>query len=212
MTIAFDASSNSGYEASLSTYSWNHTVGSSVLFGGVLCGVAIFLTGTVLSITYGGVALSFVRADVSGIYRSEIWYLPNPPLGSNSVVVTLSTSLTSIAGVSSYSKCGGVAAQGGASGINTPASLSITPLQNNAIVVANLTTKTASGISDAGGQTNCWNNSGALGSNFSSNSGPVTPAAATTITYNGIGVVDTWVMSAVALLDITTMPRPIYRV
>jgi len=210
MTISFDAASSSGYEAALSTYNWTHTVGAGVVNGGLVVGVAIFVAGSVTSVTYGGKNLTFIRSDTNGVYRSELWYLQNPALGANSVVVTLNASLTSIAGAASYTFCGGPGAQAGANGTNTPASVSLTPIQDKSIVFANLSTQTASGVTDAGGQNNRWNSAGALGTNRASDIGPVTPPAVQTVTYNGIGAVDSWALSAVALVDLQHNPS-IYR-
>src|SRR6267378_139108 len=79
--VYFDNFSTSNYEASLSTYNFTHVVGtnSNRL---LTVGVSTFAAGTVSSITYGGVSLTKLRADVNGIYNSELWYLISPTSGS----------------------------------------------------------------------------------------------------------------------------------
>lgn len=208
MPITYDSVSNSGYEAALSTYNWSHTVGS-LSYGGLIVAVAVLATGSVTSVTYNGINLSFIRADTNGVIRSELWWMFNPTTGANSVVVTLNTTLTSIAGATSFNFFGGLRNSAGNNGTNTPATVNLTTVDDNSFVFGALATVTAAGATDAGGQTNRWTSSGALGTNIGSTKGLVTPAAATTLTWNGIGVVDSWAASAVELRGITPNPAKI---
>lgn len=199
--VTFDSASSSGYEPALNTYSWSHTVGSNsnrIL----VVGVGIFGVGQVSSVKYNGVDLTFLRSDVTGIYRSELWYIVGPPVGTFTVQVTLNTSLTSIANAQSYynvDQVNPIDAQNGAVGTNTPASASVTPVADKDMVVGNLVAQTASGVTSAGGQNSRTTNNGALGTDDSDDKGIVTPAAPTTLTWNGLGALDAWAVSLVAL-------------
>jgi hypothetical protein len=210
--ILFDNSSSSGYEASLSTYSWAHVCAGPL--GGLIVNVSIFLTGKVTSITYGGVNMVFVRADTIGVYRNEVWSLPTPAQGSNTVVVTLNTSVTSIASASSYNNVDQfdiVESSNGAtgSGISTP-SVTATTIDNNAWVASGLTTSNTS-MAVAGGATQRTNNTGALGTGAISDIGPVTPAGSRVMSWSAVGSLDSWVLDEVVLdpyIDRVLLPAP----
>lgn len=199
-TIVFDSAVSSGYEASLSTYNFNITIASQANRT-LVVGVAIFAAGTVTGITAGGVAMTFVRSDTNGVYRSELWRLFAPATGVVNVVVTLSTSLTSIANAQSYYNTDQTAldANNGGNGTNNPASASVTTVANYCTVVGNLATAKASGVTSASGQTSRTINQGALGTNASDDFGDVVPAGSKTLTWNGIGVVDSWAVSLISL-------------
>ena len=98
--IAFDAASNSAYQAASSSYSWSHTCTGTdrCLFVGVsiLSGVSASVSG----VTYNSVAMTLVRSKASagGTIRSELWRLVAPATGSNTVAVTLSAAVNSSAG------------------------------------------------------------------------------------------------------------------
>lgn len=199
-TVVFDAASTSTYEAALSTYNWNHTIAdhpNRIL----VVGVSIFLTGSVTSVTYNGVNLTFLRSDTGGTYRSELWYLFAPAIGTNSVVVSLNTSLTSIANAQSYFNTHqkSIDANNGANGTNTPASGSVTAVAANTTVVGNLAAKSASGITSASGQNSRTISSGALGTAASDDFGDVAASSSKTFTWNGLGVTDNWAVSLVSL-------------
>ena len=200
MAVNHDADSTSGYEASLSTYGWSHVcAGDSRL---LVVGVSIFLSGTVTSITYNSVGLTFIRADAQGAYRSELWYLIKPALGSNTITVNLSVSLTSIAGATSLTGVDQnfpVTANNGANGTNNPASVSITTVKDNDWVIDTLATSLATAPTVGSGQAQRWNQSGALGSGTGSTKGPISPPAATTMQWTGLGVPDSWALSAAAI-------------
>lgn len=209
--ITIDQVSSSPYQAGLSTYNLLHTVGSDVYYPALIVGVSIFVSGSVSSITRNGKNFVFVRSDISGVYRSEIWQLLNPDLGAFNITPTLSGSLTSILSAGSYGFCGGVGSSHGATGTGGTVADTITPRRNNSIVFTNLAAQTASGTSDAGGQNARINTAGALGTCRMSDKGPVNPAAATTLTYNGVSALDLWAISMAELLDLTPNPRPILR-
>lgn len=210
--ILFDNSSSSGYEASLSTYSWSHTCGGALR--GLIVNVSIFLTGQVVSITYGGVNLVFEQANNIGVYRNEMWSLTGPPSGSNTIVVTLNTSVTSIASASSYTNVNQfdcVESSNGAtgSGVSTP-TVTATTVDNNAWVVSGLTTSNTS-MTVGGSATQRTNKTGALGTGAMSDFGPVTPAGTQNMTWSAVGTLDSWSLGEVVLdpyADRVLLPFP----
>lgn len=206
--VTFDAASSSGYEPSLSTYSWNHTVASqSNRFLEV--SVGIFALGQVTSVTYAGVNLVFVRADVKGVYRSEIWRMVAPAIGTNAIVVTLNASLTSIGNAQSYygvDQNEPIDIDQGNTGTNTPASASLTPETNACMILGNLVAGTASGVTSAGGQTSRTINNGALGTDASDEKGTISPIAPTTLQWNNLGILDNWAVSIIAIAPVQGVP------
>lgn len=198
--IYFDAASNSGYKAALSTYNWSHTTTGTNL--GLLVNVSIFATGTVTGVTYNSVALQFIRFDSIGVYRNEIWVLEGPTLGTNNVVVTLNTSLTSIASAASYTGVNQtemVESNTGTtgSGVSSP-SLSLATTTDQAWIIDGLTTSDTS-MSVTGSQTQRDNNSGALGTGALGDLGPVTPTAMKTMSWSAVTITDSWALSVIAI-------------
>lgn len=199
--IHFDAASSSGYEAALSTYSWSHTTTGTNR--GLLVFVSIFASGTVTGITYNGVAMTFVRSDANGVSRSEVWRLENPASGSNTVAVTLSASLTSIASAVSYfgvNQVNMVEANAGTNGVAGTPSQAVTTVTNldwvaSGLSTANTSTSPTNGVQRA-------NNSGALGSGVVDDLGPITPAASTTMTWAAQGALQSWALSVVAIAPV----------
>lgn len=198
--IAWDAASNSGYQASLSSYSWSHTCTGTNL--GLIVNVSIFATGTVSSITYNSVAMKFVRSDVIGVYRNEIWRLEAPATGSHTVAVTLSASLTSIAGADSYTNVNQtdmVEVHTGATGsTSTAPTATVTTVTDNSFVISGLTTSNGS-MTVAGGQTQRNNQSGALGTGAIADKGPITPVGSSTPSWSAVGALDSWALGVVVL-------------
>ena len=75
----------------------------------------------------------------------------------------------------------------------------MTTKAKNSVVLANLVASSASGVASAAGQTSRQINSGALGTDADADKGPITPAAATTLSWTGLGAADTWAVSAISL-------------
>lgn len=198
-SIVFDAASSSGYEASLSTYNWSHTCGLSAR--GLLVNVAVLATGSVSGITYSGVALAFVRADTSGVYRNEIWALEAPAAGAHSVTVTLSASLTSIASAASYGNIDQknmVEATAGATGTGGTPTVAVVTNSPYAWTFTGLTTANAT-PTPGSSQTQRANNSGALGTGAVADKGPIQPVASTAGNWSAVGSLDAWALGIVAL-------------
>lgn len=206
--VTFDFASSSGYEPALSTYNWNHTVANQPnRFLEV--SVGIFALGQVTSITFNGKNLSFVRADVKGVYRSEIWRMVAPDVGTFAIVVTLNTSLTSIGNAQSYynvDQNDPIDIEQGNTGTNSPATGSITPETDSCMLLANLVASTASGITSAGGQTSRTANNGALGTDASDEQGVITPISSKTFTWNNLGALDSWAVSVIAISPVQGAP------
>lgn len=102
MNISFDATANiNNVGTPGTTLSGSHTMGTGNS-GIVWVFVTANASATVSSLTYGGVAMT---ASVNAAYstaRLRAYYLLNPPSGSNTVSITVSTSATIIMFVSSY--------------------------------------------------------------------------------------------------------------
>ena len=86
MAIAFDASSSLAFENSSATLS-HTTSGSNRLL--VVVVYRKSLGAEVNSITYGGVAMTFLNGDNTAHYPVSAYYLVAPASGANDIVVTL---------------------------------------------------------------------------------------------------------------------------
>jgi hypothetical protein len=112
-TIAFDSSASS-FCGSCSSLSWMHTTGSAshrILIVGV--SDAYLGPVPVLSVTYGSASktpLAMIGSQNMGARgRVEMWYLLDPPTGTDLVTVTLTVSSVGVVGGSvSYSNVGSV--------------------------------------------------------------------------------------------------------
>lgn len=207
--IALDAAGNSGDQGAASSYS------GAVVWSGnnrILC-VDVSLLGagvTVTAMTYGGATCTLVgvRSTVTSFGRIEQWRIIQsdagaPPAGSNTLAVTLSGSLefavewTSYTGVHQTSPTEGFNSnQATNAGSATDASVSVTSVADrcwiHAAVSANDTSITAN-------QTTRNNIAGTLGSGANEDTGPVTPAGATTMSYSGMGLTTTWAIAGYAI-------------
>lgn len=205
--IAFDAATNSGYQAAQSSYSWSHTCTGSNRFLSVDISM-LSLAQTVTGITYNSIALILigVRNSVSGAARIETWGLIAPSTGSNTIAVTLSGSIASAGTAVSYT---GVHQTSPYEGFNsnqatnvgaTDATVAITSVADNDWVHAAVATDDTA---ITAGQTSRNNVTGAGGSGADEDTGPITPAGATTMSYTGVGALATWVIGGYALRPIS---------
>ena len=207
MAIAFDATSNSGYQTT-TPYSWSHTcTGSSRV---LIVGVSMLSVAgsSVTGITYNGVALTKIRSDISavGAVRTELWRLVNPASGSNTVEVTLSATLDSIAAAVSLTgvnQTNPTGSHNGASATNVGAADATVSVSTTAdgswLIDAVATTDTA--ITVGAGQTQRSNVSGTLGSGGTSTEGPKTPTGSVTMSWTDVGAAATWTVSAVEIAE-----------
>jgi hypothetical protein len=203
--IAFDAASNSGYQAASASYTWNHTCSGNNRE--LIVGIAMFsLAQTVSSITYNGVALSLigVKSSVSGACRIELWGLVNPDTGTNVISVTLTGAINSIGCASSYTGVhqtspteafnSAQATNGGAA----DATVDVTTVADNDWCVDIVATDDTA-ITVGAGQGQRANVTSVAGSGAMSDEGPKTPAGAVTMSWTDVGAGATWAIGSVAL-------------
>jgi len=216
-SIGYDTATST--QGSASSFTWSHTTtGSNRL---LVVGVAIRDTGnpTVSSITYGGVGLTFIRADtLLGSVRSELWYLVGPASGSNNIVVTLSSSANAAMGAVSLTgveQSSPLDAHNGGTGTSTAPSTTVTTVSDNAWVIDNVafrSTGTNAPTATAGsGQTERWSayyDGSAMQQNVrskGSTEGPKSPAGSVVMDWSLSASVD-WAISAAAF-----KPAPMYQ-
>jgi hypothetical protein len=211
--VFFDNATVSAYQASMGSYTFTHRVGEGGANRCLVVGVSIFATGTVSSVTYNGVGLTFVRADSNGVYRSEVWRLVAPATGSNTVEVTLSLSLTSISSAESYTgvdQSSPVDTSNGNNGVGTTASASVTTLTSKDRVFANLAAQATSGAMANTGEAPRSTNAGALGTSAASDEGAIDTAGSVTMGYAGLGALDSWALTLVALKPVQVVAPTVF--
>lgn len=199
-SITFDATSTSGFKIGLSSYNWTHTCAGSNR--GLIVNISIFGSGTVTGITYGGVAMQFVRADTIGLFRNEIWQLPNPASGANSIAVSLSASLTTVGNADSYNNVNQtnmVSNSMGATGSNSTApTVSLTTLDDRSWIVSGLTTSDAT-MTLTDSETQRQNQAGVSGTAAMADQGPISPVGNVTASWNVVGALDSWAIGVIGL-------------
>lgn len=213
--IQFDAASNSGYQAAASTYNWNHTWTGSSLGIGVDVEILSVPGTTVTSVTFNGVALLFVVGQstiTTSLGRVESWAATASQLGglaagTYSIVVTLSASVASAGTAASYTGIhqtspteGAAGSQATNTGVGNNASLTLVSLANNGWPHAAIVTDDGSVTA---GQNSRNNVTGLLGTGANEDTGPVTPAGSTNMTYTGLGITATWAMSGYVWRPVT---------
>lgn len=205
-SIQFDMKSNSGYNTADAVYSWSHVCSGSDRILVVTVSMLSVAGSSVSGITYNSVALTKVRHDasVSGAVRTEIWYLVAPTTGSNTVEVTLSAALDSIATAQSYTGVDQVSpidAQNGATATNVgaaDATVDVTTVSDKAWVV-DAVASTDTAITVGTNQRQRANVTGAAGSGGSSDEGYKSPAGAVTMNWTNVAALATWTISAISL-------------
>ena len=146
------------------------------------------------------------------MYRSELWQLVAPTVGSIVIAVTLNASLTSIANAQNYynvHQSSPVEAQHAASGTGATASDAVTTINDGARVTGNLTTSAASGVTSDSGQQSRSIASGALGTDASDDELVLT-AASTTLQWTGLGALDTWIVGLASLRPPSTFDPSLF--
>lgn len=101
--IAFEtvSSVNTG-ATTATTRSWSHTSQGNDRI--LLVGVSINTNTSVSSVTYAGIPLTRIAAEnTSNAVRVSMWYLINPPVGSNTINVNMSAAARFVANAVSYS-------------------------------------------------------------------------------------------------------------
>lgn len=230
--VANAASTASGGNAGPNTtLTWSHTIGSGangvLLVGisfrtdneggctGTCPGPTTIVTGVKLGSTSFTGCIAAIDDNATGscgtaasgttYLRSEIWYLLNPPSGTNSIVVTVANS-TMIAGISASYFGVASAASGGATASNNAAtgstSASVGPITSSALVMDNLAvprsiasaTPTGSNQSSLAGPIGDSSSSGPHISGFSSKDTATNPTMSWTLNPT-----EPWAMVAAVL-------------
>ena len=146
-TIALDATTTNitnGYAGGPVTKTWSHTTSGTnrllVLSAHIWQDVAG--TGTVTSASYGGQALTKATSTRMVGIAEEVWYLVNPPTGSNTVSVTVTGATDAIKlGVSTWTgvdQSTPIPVKTGALGVSGNPSVSLTTTSTNNVVLASL--------------------------------------------------------------------------
>ncbi len=211
--VQFDSASNSGYQSPSSNYSWNHT------WNGINRCLSVDITilsvpGTIVnSVTYNGANLTFIGAQstVSGAGRVESWRILSsdsgaPDIGTYSIEVTLSASVASAGiAVSRYgvNQTTPIEAFNSNQATNvgaTDATVDITSVTNKCVIHSAIATDDTSITAN---QTSRNNVTGALGSGGNEDTGPITPAGLTTMSYTNVDALATWAIVGYAILPLS---------
>lgn len=209
--IQFDATSNSGYQTAQSTYSWSHTCTGSNRYLRVGVSMLSVVGSSVSGITYGGVALTLVRARASaiGAVRAELWELIAPATGANTIAVTLSAGLDSAAGAISYTGVHQTTASEGAADNSATNSISASDATVNVTTVAandivsDVVATDDTTITVGANQTSRYNVTGTLGSGAGSDEEAKPSAQTATMSWTGVGGAATWTIVAAAIRPYT---------
>ena len=201
--IRFDAASNSGVQTAQSTYSWSHSCNGGSRF--LTVDIALLSAGqTVTSITYNGVALTFIVAKntITAVGRVECWGLVNPASGSNTIAVTLSGTITSAGTAVSYNNVHQTTPTEGTNGNEATnvgaadATVDITSVADQCWIHAALATNDETVTA---GQTSRNNVSGiGQGSGANEDFGPQA-ASTKTMNYTDVGAGFTWTIAGYAI-------------
>lgn len=209
--IAFEARTSQGNNTPVASRTIPFTVGGSgrVLVVGITVDTA---NGSVVNtVTYAGIALARPFPMTSGVGSSpltDIWTLANPNTGTNDVVVTMSGSDQMAVGVVSFTGADISSATAHldgsavtASGSSNTASVTITPVTNNAWIVDTVSVNNGVSITMTAmtNRSERWNiRMGSSATGGGSTLGPVSPAAARTLTWGGF-TSRNWSQAAVAI-------------
>lgn len=206
MAVAFDATITS-----LSTNAGQTTLSHTTSGSNRLLVVAVALYDAsiwnVSSVAYKGVAMTSAGSQASpgGSFRVYVFYLVNPALGANNVVVNYNgfapetvVTATSFTGVDQLAPVGTfVSANGG----SNPVSLSVTSEPNGMVVDALAIAVSGITATVGSGQTQRWNQSGSV----INSAGSTEPGAASVVmdwTLNGSV---SWILAALPLKASTAM-------
>lgn len=188
------------------TVAWSHTVNSgsnSILV--VTITNDVFPRPTVSSVTFG--AQNFTQAKLQNDTGSygwvQIWYLVNPTASTNTITVTLSASGTATsAGSSSWfgvDQATPIDASASTNGASGSASVSITTVTDNAVVidVADGDVNTAQSVT--AGQTLLYKNTQFQEAPIGSSYKAVTPPGSSTMSWTWAPAGTGWASAAIAL-------------
>jgi hypothetical protein len=215
-TINVDATSSAGVSdnASVTQLSWNHTVGSGinrVLIVGVSTDneTSPVVGNRVLSVTYGGVALTRLGTSGTPLPDSkvavEMFILIAPPTGTAQVVVMFSAAgiNNAVGGAVSFTGvCQCIAAGNFVGAANTTGSPTLTiPSAPGEVVIDTVATNVAAGFLVPGAnQTEQWNGAQAFFSAYEIGAGSTRAGAAPNVQMSWTqSAAQPWAMGAVSL-------------
>ncbi|MCH7713488.1 MAG: hypothetical protein IIC99_07680 [Chloroflexi bacterium] len=195
VAIVFDAVSSANGKSSALT--WSHTVGAGddrIL----VVGVSLKANNVVSGVTYGGQALTLVPGSVASHAngdRVELWYKVAPLTGANNVVVSLPSSVQTVAGATSWTGVHqstplGTAVPG--TGTSATASVDVGSIVGDVVVDA---VSTAGSVTVGANQTQQWN----LAQAGFKGGGSSEDGADTTTTMSWTFTSGDWAISGVAL-------------
>jgi len=214
MAIAHDASSSTT-GSSVSSLTFSHTCSGSDRI--LMVATSVFddtsqAERTVASVTYNGVSMTRIDRQDAGNIAAELWYLIAPATGANNVVVTLgATNPFAIAGASSYTgvaQTSPVEANAKASGWSQTATVNVTTIANNSMVVDS-TSKydTTEALSVGADQTSNHNTSVGSGYGIRGASSREAKAAAGSVTMSWTWTTTNrdWAIVAASIKEATTV-------
>lgn len=209
MAIAFDVGSNSGVQASISSYTFSHTAGSLIngLVGCIVLsrgGASVNTDPNVTACSYNSVALTQAvqknNADLTAnVLVCSIWYGVAPASGAHNFSITFSgTTNTSVAygftlsGVDQISPLDN-STSNAVNAQASPVSNNITTIANNAWIVDGIYNKIGTALTRGAGQTlistETFPSAGGDTAD-ASYKGPITPAASTPMSWSYTGTDD----------------------
>lgn len=173
--------------------------------------VAMFAKDTAndpTGVTYGGQAMTRLTETINGAQGAEIWYLIDPPTGTQSLAYTLAGAHR--AHIATYNVAAGQAVEfdgeNGASGTSTGPSVAITPTAQPNVIVAVCAHEGASAMTAKGaGQVSASDDADGFVDEGTWNSAhtyePTTSTAANTQTFTN-GASDTWSMRVAVFREV----------
>lgn len=201
--MVFDASSgavSNGFSAG-TTLSWSHTTSGTnrLLVISAMAWQDVAGTGTVSGVTYNGAALTKANATTGGAMRAEVWYIKNPTIGTNTVVVTYTgnTDARKASGVSftNADQTSPLDASNVASGTSSPITLNLTTTTDNATIVDAATNFTTTALTIGAGQVSVRNDVTGSTGFAASYKGPASPATSYPMSWTKAGT-DDWAIVA----------------
>lgn len=147
--LRIDASSSAGTSSLYGNTggSWSHTCTGTSTTGMLIVHVGVY-NSEISSVTYANISMSQIAsssypATPPAAYGNFLYYLPNPPTGSNNITVTYAgTGYGSAAAISFVSASRGIGAivSASAPSANNKATTTITPTATSSIVIAGVIT------------------------------------------------------------------------
>lgn len=202
MAVAFDATAESTTGAIPATsLTFAHTCTGT----GLVLIVGVASTASPTSVTYNGVPMNKISADVSNTAVSSLWFLAAPATGANNVVINMASSVTICGGtvsVKNASQTPPVNIVPSKASAVTAISGAIAPTQNNCILIDHLATNTNSSPTAGGSQTTEVTQSASGGAGQGMSYQIVTGTPTTAFSW-------TWVGSAAAAYQIIAIAPPI---